>query len=70
MSENQSDRSLADDVLRGCAAIAAYIGLDQRQTFHALQRGYLPAQKEGKTWVALKSRLTQHYRGEREVGTV
>ena len=60
--KNQS--SLAEDVLRGCANIAAFIGLDERQTFHALQRGYLPASKEGKVWVTTKTRLRAHYNGD------
>jgi hypothetical protein len=53
--------SLADDLLRGAAQISAFIGLDLRQTFHALQQGHIPATKEGKTWVGSKSRLRKHY---------
>jgi hypothetical protein len=53
--------TLATDVLRGATAIAAFIGLDERNTYTAPQRGYLPAQKEGKQWVSTKSRLTAHY---------
>ena len=53
---NQSD-DLASDILRGCPAIAEYIGLPERQTFYILQRKLLPAWKEGKFWVSTKSRL-------------
>jgi hypothetical protein len=57
---NQSD-DLASDILRGCPAIAEYIGLPERQTFYILQRKLLPAWKEGKFWVSTKSRLKRHY---------
>jgi hypothetical protein len=57
--------SLAGDILRGADAIAAFLGLDRRQAFHLLQmgveRGGIPAVKEGSTWTALKSRLRRHY---------
>lgn len=53
--------SLAHDLLRGAAKIGAFIGLDPRQTFHGLQRGHIPATKEGKTWVGSKTRLREHY---------
>jgi hypothetical protein len=59
--DDQSD-NLADDILRGCPAIAAYIGLPERQTFYILQRNLLPAWKEGKFWVSTRSRLSHHYR--------
>ena len=58
---DQSD-NLADDILRGCPAIAEYIGLPERQTFYVLQRKLLPAWKEGKFWVSTMSRLNHHYR--------
>jgi len=58
---DQANISLRDDVLRGCAAIAEYIGEDERRTFSLLQRGLLPAQKEGAVWVSRKTRLDRHY---------
>jgi hypothetical protein len=56
---DQSD--LAADILRGAAAIGAFIGLDERQTFHGLQNGHIPATKEGRVWVSTRSRLRRHY---------
>lgn len=53
--------SIADDILRGCAAIARFVGLNERDCFFKLERGYLPANKEGSIWVSTKSRLRQHY---------
>jgi hypothetical protein len=58
----QPDNTLASDVLRGCPAIAQFIGLPERQTFYLLQRGHLPARKEGrKVWVASKANLRAFY---------
>jgi hypothetical protein len=53
--------SLADDLLRGANAIAAFLGLDRRQAFYFLQKGSIPAVKEGSVWVTTKSRLRRHY---------
>jgi len=52
---------LAADLLRGCAAIAAFIGDDERQTFYGLQTGAIPAIKQGRLWISTKSRLIKHY---------
>jgi hypothetical protein len=61
MKDNQSNISLADDILRGCASIAKFIGEDERRTFTLLQEGVLPAQKERNIWVSTKSALKAHY---------
>jgi hypothetical protein len=59
------DYRLADDLLRGAEAIADFIGLDTRDCFFHLQRGTIPAFKEGRTWVTTKSRLRRHYNESR-----
>jgi hypothetical protein len=59
---DQSEENLASDVLRGCASIAAYVGLPERRTFTGLQEGWLPGWKEGHLWVSTRSRLNHHYR--------
>ena len=56
---------LADDVLRGCAAIAAFVGLNERDCWDKLKKGYLPAVKEGAMWVSTRSRLRKHYNEDR-----
>lgn len=61
MADQSSNISLADDILRGCASIAKFIGEDERRTFTLLQEGVLPAQKERNIWVSTKSRLRAHY---------
>ncbi|PRD40428.1 hypothetical protein C5748_27005 [Phyllobacterium phragmitis] len=42
-------------------AIAALIGRTERQTFHLLKSGQLPARKVGGRWVAEKSRLVRFF---------
>jgi hypothetical protein len=59
--KHDADESLADDLLRGADAIAAFLGLGRRQAFHFLQKGSIPAVKEGNVWVGSKSRLRKHY---------
>jgi hypothetical protein len=53
--------TLAGDILRGCAAIAAYIDRAPRETFYLLQGGVLPAFKQGRIWLSTKSRLREYY---------
>jgi hypothetical protein len=53
--------SIADDVLRGCPAIGGYIGKNPRETLWAVERGWLPAWREGKVWCASKAALRRHY---------
>ena len=65
---DQSD-NLASDVLRGCASIAAFVGLDERRAFTGLQEGWLPGWKEGNLWVSTKSRLRAHYNSPRPDST-
>jgi hypothetical protein len=56
------DSPLSDDILRGVPAISKFVGDDdERRTYYRLEKGYIPAGKEGSTWVASKSRLRQHY---------
>jgi hypothetical protein len=57
--------SLAGDLLYGADAIASFLGLSRRQAFHFLQRGHIPATKQGSIWVASKSRLKRHYQEDR-----
>ena len=53
--------TLAGDILRGAAQIGAFLGLGPRQAFYFLQKGEIPAVKEGSAWVTTKSRLIRHY---------
>jgi len=64
---SNDDYVLADDILRGAQAIARFIGKDVRETFYALERGHIPALKEGGVWTSTRSRLTRHYNETRHV---
>ena len=53
--------NLADDLLRGAEAISDFIGESLRKTYYGLERGYIPAGKQGETWIGSKARLREHY---------
>ena len=60
-------RSLAralDAPIWGVKAIAAASNLTLRQTYHALERGYLPASKAGRKWFTTPRRLRTLFTGE------
>lgn len=52
---------VAEDILRGVAAIAAFIGLPPRKCYYQLERGYLPAGKAGAEWIASRATLRAHH---------
>ena len=56
--------TLAADLLHGCGAIAEFIGVKPRRCFYMLERGVLPARKDGGIWVSAKSVLREHYLGQ------
>lgn len=45
----------------GAKNIAKHIGRSQRQTFHMLQEGQIPAKKIGERWVADPKKLEQFF---------
>jgi hypothetical protein len=49
------DSTIADDMLRGASAIAAYIGESIRRTNYLLDRKCLPAFKQAGSWRMRKS---------------
>jgi len=61
LSAEPADDSLRAEILRGAKKIADYAGLGVRQAFYLLEHGTLPATKEGRRWIATKSRLQEHY---------
>ena len=52
---------LKEDRLRGVDAIADYIGETPRRTSYLLERGLIPAGKEGRSWVASKQALNCYH---------
>jgi len=46
-----------DRWIYGAKNIAVVVDLDERETYHALERGYLDAEKFGRKWRSTKRRL-------------
>ena len=59
--EKKSDEPL--DVLRGAKEIGRFIGKKPGATNYALNRGRIPADREGAVFVSTKTRLREHYSG-------
>ena len=53
--------ALGDDLLWGVKGIAGEIDRTERQTYHLLTTGQLPAQLVGGRWVASRSGLRQRF---------
>jgi hypothetical protein len=54
---NPDDQPLSADLLIGAEPIAEFLGMPLRETYHALQKGYLPTFKIGPKHAARKSEL-------------
>lgn len=52
------------DLLWGAKAIASELGRTEKQTFHLLERGQIPAKKIGAQWVANRNTLRKHFEAE------
>jgi hypothetical protein len=50
-------------IIRGAAAIGQAIGVSPRRAYWLLERGVLPAIKEGSTWTSTLDRLRRFYEG-------
>jgi hypothetical protein len=59
-SKNGESR-LRDDLIWGVEGISEEIGKSQRQVFHMISIGAIPAAKVGGRIVASRSRLRQHF---------
>lgn len=63
------------ELIWGASAIARVIGRTDRQTFHMLQNGQLPAKKIGDRWVAERGQLISFFmskaaaQSEEQLGT-
>lgn len=58
MSESPSDEI---ELIWGAAEIARFIKRTNRQTYHMLNSGQLPAKKVGEHWVAEAGNLRRHF---------
>jgi hypothetical protein len=54
------ESSLADDLLLGCKPIGDFLGMTERQVYHAGATGQLPLFKFAGKIAGRKSRLTQY----------
>ena len=61
--EEKSDEPL--DILRGAKEIGRFIGKKPGATNYALNRGRIPADREGAVFVSTKTRLREHYAGSK-----
>jgi hypothetical protein len=61
-----TESKLANDLLIGANAIADELGLDPRQTYYWLSKGYLDADKVGDLWISTRTRLRRQFNGKRE----
>ncbi|MBA3669281.1 MAG: helix-turn-helix domain-containing protein [Sphingomonas sp.] len=52
---------LADDLLPGATAAAAYIGVSSRAVYHLVEAGHLPAIKKGRKLYFRKSELERAF---------
>jgi excisionase family DNA binding protein len=55
---------LADDLLPGAIAAAAYIGVTPRSVYHLVEAGHLPAIRKGKRLYFRKSELERAFSAE------
>ena len=55
----KTDATLADDLLRGVPAIAAFMGDSERRTYYALETKQLPGGKLRGMWIASKRKLRE-----------
>ncbi len=63
------DCKIADDRLRGVKAIADEMGETERQVRYGIDRGRIPAVKEGGVWCASRELLREQYRARMRGGT-
>jgi hypothetical protein len=47
------------DTLYGVEEIAGFIGRSARQTYHLLERGYIPGRKIGGGWISTRKALRE-----------
>jgi hypothetical protein len=52
------------NLLWGAEAIARELGVTNRQAFHMLEQGHIPARKVGGRWCSDQDKLHAHFRGD------
>jgi hypothetical protein len=60
--QQNSETSLADDLLDGMKAISRFLGQSERRTYYLAEKGLLDGVfKQGNRWVGLKSVMREAY---------
>jgi hypothetical protein len=60
--QQNSETSLADDLLDGMKAISRFLGQSERRTYYLAEKGLLDGVfKQGNRWVGLKSVMREGY---------
>lgn len=59
--ELDREDTIGGDLLKGVAAIAAFIGEEERPTHYLLEKKRTPAGRLGGHWVASKRKLRAHF---------
>jgi hypothetical protein len=68
-ASDADDITPAADRIEGAKAIAAFLGITERQARWRLDRGLIPHAREGERFVASKSALREHWRRQTSGGT-
>lgn len=63
---NTKRNDLLDDVLDGAKAIGDFLGLTDRQVFHAVERGHLPVVRLGTKIMARRSTLLRWFEAQEQ----
>jgi hypothetical protein len=63
IASSQTQETEASDIVWGAGPIGKVINANERQAFHLLERGLLPARKIGGRWAASRRKLLQHVVG-------
>ncbi len=61
-------QNTSPELIWGASAIARVIGRTDRQTFHMLDKGILPAKRVGNRWVAERGALMRFFTMETTAG--
>lgn len=59
---------LSEDILRGAAAIADFLGFDRRSIYHLAAKGHLPTFRIGEILCGRRTTLTTWIAGQEQAG--
>jgi hypothetical protein len=65
LDQNSIAATNLDEPIYGAEEIGRVVKMTERQAFHALESGYLPATKVGRKWASTPRRLLAHFSGSK-----